>query len=144
MKVIDLNLLLYAVNRDSPQHAAGRSWLEESLSGEEPVGFPWAVLFGFLRLTTSARVFQRPLVPEQAVEIVGWLARPHAVPLAPGERHWEILRRLIASAGTGGNLTTDAHLAALAIEHDADLYSTDADFGRFATLRWVNPLAGSA
>lgn len=142
MKVVDLNLLLYAVNRDSPHHARAKAWLEQTLSDEDPVALPWVVLLGFLRLATSARVFPQPLAPEQALAVVdGWLARPALMPLPPGEEHWRILRDLLSRAGTAGNLVTDAHLAALAIEHGAELCSTDSDFARFRQLRCVNPLA---
>ena len=142
MKLLDLNVLLYAINRDSRHHEGARRWLERTLSGEEPIGFAWVVLLGFLRLTTSARVFASPLTSEQALEIVdGWLRRPSGVAVSPGEEHWRILRDLLMTAGTAGNLTTDAHLAALAIEHGAELCSTDADFARFRGVRWVNPLA---
>ncbi len=107
------------------------------------MGLAWAVVLGFLRLATSARIFPRPLDPEQALAVVdGWLARPCVTALAPGEEHWRILRGLLGESGTAGNLTTDAHLAALAIEHGAELCSTDADFARFPRLSWVNPLAG--
>lgn len=142
MKVVDLNLLLYAVNRDSPHHAQARAWLERMVTDEQPVALPWAVLLGFLRLATSARVFHQPLAPDQALGVVdGWLARPGVVALVPGEEHWRILRDLLVQSGTAGNLTTDAHLAALAIEHGAELCSTDSDFARFRQLRWMNPLA---
>ena len=142
MKVIDLNLLLYAVNRDSASHERAKAWLEGVLAGEEPVALAWTVLLGFLRLATSPRVFPRPLEADQALELVdGWLALPHVAPLVPGDEHWRILRDLIATSGTAGNLTTDAHLAALAIEHGAELCSSDGDFARFRALRWVNPIA---
>jgi toxin-antitoxin system PIN domain toxin len=143
--VVDLNLLLYAINRDSPQHARARPWLEQVMNGPDPVGLPWIVLLGFLRLSTSSRVFPAPLAPEEAVRILdGWLERPQVVPLAPGDRHWAVLRALLAECGTAGNLTSDAHLAALAIEHGAELHSTDRDFGRFKDLRWSNPLDAEA
>ena len=145
MKVVDLNLLLYAVNRDSPGHARARDWLERTLTNEEPTAIPWVVLLGFLRLATSARVFPQPLLPDQAVAVVdGWLARPSVLALAPGDDHWPILKQLLAQSGTAGNLTTDAHLAALALEQGAELCSTDGDFARFRQLRWVNPLAEEA
>jgi toxin-antitoxin system PIN domain toxin len=99
-------------------------------------------VLGFLRLTTSARVFARPIRSEQALAIIDdWFARPAVVPLSPTERHWTVLRDLLSEAGTAGNVTTDAHLTALAIENGAELCSTDADFERFKTLRWRNPLA---
>ncbi len=142
MKVIDLNLLLYAINRDSAQHAPAKAWLEHTLTNSEPVALPWVVVLGFLRLATSARVFNNPLSPAAAAEVVdGWLGAPAVVALSPGDEHWRILRGLLDESGTAGNLTTDAHLAALAIEHGAELCSTDADFARFRALRWVNPLA---
>lgn len=142
MKVLDLNVLLYAVNRDSPRHEAARAWLESTLSGEETVALPWVVLLGFLRIATSAHVLPNPITIDQAVSVVdGWLAQAPVVALSPGDEHWAILSRLLSEAGSAGNLTTDAHLAALALEHGAELCSTDADFARFPQLRWVNPLA---
>ncbi len=142
MKVVDLNLLLYAVNRDSIHHARARTWLEQVLSADEPIALPWAVLLGFLRIATSPRVLPHPLSVEQAIAVVdSWIAEPVVVPLAPGAEHWRILRELLAEAGTAGNLTSDGHLAALAIESGAELCSSDADFARFKKLRWTNPLA---
>ena len=142
MKLLDLNVLIYAVNRDSPAHEAARSWLEQTLGQDEAVGIPWVVILGFLRVSTGPRSMRSPLATDEALALVdGWLALPHVVVVSPGESHWTILRELLAVAGTAGNLTTDAHLAALAIEHDCEVYSTDADFGRFPRLRWVNPLA---
>lgn len=143
MKVVDVNLLLYAVNRDSAHHARTKAWLEAVLSGDAPVALPWTVVLGFLRLATSARVFPHPLEPQQAIELVdGWLARPQVVALSPGDEHWQVFKDLLTESGTAGNLTTDAHLAALAIEHGAELCSTDGDFARFRRLRWVNPVTG--
>ena len=141
MKVLDLNLLLYAVNRDSPRHADAKAWLEETLSGDERIGLPWAVILGFIRLATNARVVTNPVTTEQAVAVVdSWLGLASAAPLDPGEDHWRILRELLLDTGAAGNLTTDAHLAALAIEHGGELCSTDADFARFPRLKVVNPL----
>lgn len=108
------------------------------------IGLPWVVLLGFLRLATSAPLFGTPLDPDQALEIVdSWLCRPSVTVLRPGDEHWRALRTLIAEAGTGGNLTTDAHLAAMALEQGAELCSSDADFTRFPRVRWVNPLLGA-
>ena len=141
MKVLDLNILLYAINRDSPRHADAKAWLESAISGEETIGIPWVVILGFLRLTTSRQVFQRPLSTDEACGIVeGWLAQDSVIALNPGDEHWPTLHRLMREAGSAGNLTTDAHLASLAIENGAALCSTDADFARFPHLRWVNPL----
>jgi toxin-antitoxin system PIN domain toxin len=141
VKVVDLNLLLYAINADAPQHAKARRWWEETLNGDEQVGLAWPVVLGFLRLCTRAGLLPRPLTPRQALDTAGdWIAHPLAVLLHPGDGHWTILRGLVESAGTAGNLTTDAHFAALAIEYDATLYSTDSDFTRFKSLRFENPL----
>jgi len=142
VKVLDLNLVLYAVNRDSVHHVRAKAWLEATLSGDEPVAVPWVVLLGFIRVSTSDRVLPQPLTTEQALAVVdSWLAQPVVVPLAPGSEHWRLIRHLLAGAGTAGNLTTDAHLAAIAIENGAELCSTDSDFARFPNLRWTNPLA---
>ncbi|TXF13344.1 type II toxin-antitoxin system VapC family toxin [Pelomicrobium methylotrophicum] len=141
MILVDANLLIYAVNRDSPQHEPARKWLEEVLSGAETVGFPLVSVLAFLRLTTQPRVFERPLAPEAAIAYVDeWLSQPPARWATPGPAHWNVLRELLAFSGTAGNLTTDAHLAALAIEHGYTLHSADNDFRRFAGLRFFNPL----
>ena len=141
MRLLDLNLLLYAVNAESAQHGRARAWVEAAMNGAEAVAIPWVVILGFLRLATSRRVFDRPLDVEQACAVVdGWFARPNVVRLDPGPEHWRNLRTLFAAAGTAGNLTTDAHLAALAIEHECELCSTDADFARFPQLAWRDPL----
>jgi toxin-antitoxin system PIN domain toxin len=141
VKVVDLNLLLYAVNADAPEHASAKAWWESALNGEEQVGLAWGVVLGFLRLSTRRGVLPRPMAPARALDVVGeWVAHPLVTLLHPGDGHWEILRGLLSSTGTGGNLTTDAHLAALALEYDAALYSTDRDFARFGSLRLVNPI----
>jgi toxin-antitoxin system PIN domain toxin len=142
LKVPDANLLIYGVDESSPHHRHARPWLEELLSGTEPVGFAWSVLLAFVRLSTRAQIFVNPLSPEEAFDVVdGWLAQPSALVLHPTERHLAILRGLMEPLGTAGNLTTDAHLAALAIEHGGEVCSADTDFGRFRGLRWINPLA---
>ena len=141
MKLLDVNLLLYAVDESAPHHPRARAWLEEVLSSPETVALPWVVLLAFLRLTTRASVFARPLSPDEALDIVdGWLALPNVTVVHPGPRHAALLRELLAPLGTAANLTTDAHLAALAREHGATLCSRDADFGRFAGVRWFDPL----
>lgn len=143
MKLVDVNLLVYAADTSSTRNVAARAWFEGALSGNETVGLPWVVLLAFVRLTTRAAAFARPLTPATAMDIVdGWLASPTVTVPAPGRRHAAILRELLDGTGTGGNLVTDAHLAALAIEHGAELCSCDADFSRFPGLRWVDPLRG--
>jgi uncharacterized protein len=142
MILLDANLLIYAVNEDAPNHRQAKQWLEQALSGPQTIGFSWVVLLAFLRLTTRAGIFARPLESKQAFDLVdAWLARPSAIVVAPTLRHARALRDLLEPLGTAGNLTSDAHLAALAIEHGAELCSTDIDFSRFGGLRWRNPLA---
>jgi uncharacterized protein len=141
VKLVDANLLLYATDGRSPRHAAARSWLEEQLSGEDAMAFAWVVLIAFLRVSTSPRVFEDPLEAERAFDVVDrWLTQPCAVVVHPGDRHAALVRQLLRPLGTAGNLVSDAHLAALAIEHGAELNSCDSDFSRFSGLRWVNPL----
>ncbi|OQX10090.1 MAG: VapC toxin family PIN domain ribonuclease [Desulfobulbaceae bacterium A2] len=141
MMLLDVNLLLYAVNRNLPQHKHARSWLEKVLAGEQHVGLPWVVILAFLRLTTNPRVFEHPLTIDEAVEYINeWLAQPVVSAVVPGPHHWAVLRNLLSVSGSGGNLTTDAHIAALAIEHGYTVYSTDHDFKRFAGISHINPL----
>lgn len=141
MIVPDLNLLVYAYNLDAPHHHAARAWWEELLNGQVRVGLPWAVSLGFVRLMTHRTVLARPMAATEAVQRVrDWLARPQVEILDPGPRHLTILEGLLRAAGAAGSLTTDAHLAALAIEHQAELHSNDADFRRFAGLRWFDPI----
>jgi len=141
MKVVDINLLIYAINRDTPHHRQAKRWLEDSLSSEDPFGFTWIVILGFLRIVTNERIMPKPLAPETAIELVDdWLKQPPSTTIVPSHQHWSILRELLTPLGTAANLTSDAHLAALAIEHGARLYSTDNDFSRFKSLRWSNPL----
>ena len=136
----DINLLVYATDQESQFHEGAKAWLEEVLSGTEPIGFAWNVLLGFLRIST--RSVRKPLTAEQALGLVGlWLAQPNVSIIEPGPRHFELLSGLLLSVGTAGNLTSDAHLAAIALEHAADVYSADADFGRFTGLPWHNPVA---
>lgn len=142
MKLPDVNVLLYALDAGSRHHRGACAWLEDALSGTETVAFCWSVLLAFVRLSTRPVVFERPLGADEALDVVdGWLAQPNATLVEPTARHVAVLRDLLAGFGTAGNLTTDAHLAALAIEHGAELCSYDADFGRFPGLRWRNLLA---
>ncbi|MEX2261290.1 MAG: type II toxin-antitoxin system VapC family toxin [Bryobacteraceae bacterium] len=142
MILIDANLLIYAVNKDAPLHRTAKGWLERTLSGPETVGLSWNVLLAFMRLTTRAGVFRTPLPVETAFDVVeAWLSEPSVVVIQPGHQHLRLLRDLILRVGTGGNLTSDAHLAAIAIEHGAELCTTDSDFSRFPRLRWRNPLS---
>ena len=145
MKIPDANLLLYAVDARSPHHRPAKAWLEERLSASETFGLAWAVLIAFARISTHARIFTRPLTVAEAMDhIDSWLGQPSTTVVTPTDRHPALLRGLLEPLGAAGNLTTDAHLATLAIEHGAELCSADADFSRFAGVRWVNPLRAAA
>ncbi len=137
----DLSVLIHAHNLDSPLHSRAIEWWDQALSGDELVVLPWAVILGFVRLTTNRSVFASPLEVDDAVtRVEEWLARPNVRVLNPSERHFSILSNQLRAVGAAGNLTTDAHLASLAIEHDCTVYTTDADFARFPGLRWKHPL----
>ena len=142
MILIDTNIWLYACLSDTPHHPPCRTWLEDVLSGEERIALPWQVAISVLRISTQPKLLSRPLTMEQALQLVqGWLSHPLVEVLTPGERHWTILQQLLLQVGVAGNLSNDAHLAALALEHECSLCSADADFRRFPGLRWINPLA---
>lgn len=141
MKLPDLNLLLYAIDEGSPHHDRARLWLEETLSGTEQVGLAWSVLLGFLRISTNPVAFERALTAIEALDYIDeWRKQSVTSIVHPTAQHATHLRKLLTKLGTAGNLTTDAHLAALAIEHGAELCSHDADFSRFDGLRWTDPL----
>lgn len=136
----DINLLVYVYNDQAPAHTVAREWWSESLS-DKPVALPWIVMLGFLRLMTGRYVLDDPLPMEQAVShIREWLERPQVRIVQPTSGHLRLVEELASAAGVAGSLTTDIHLAALAIEHGAELHSNDSDFGRFPGLRWKNPL----
>lgn len=142
MILVDANLLLCAYHPRDPRHGACRAWLEATLAGGDLVRFAWLSLWAFLRIATNPRVFERPLSTSEAEAAVSfWLAQPCAGVLEPGERHWEILRRLLRDGQCSGPLVMDAVLAALALEHGATLQTTDRDFSRFPDLEWSNPVA---
>ena len=141
MKLPDVNLFLYAYDSESPRQQAAQAWVQEALSGTETVAVAWMMLLGFIRLSTKPAVFAAPLKVEAAIGFVEqWLAQPAVTVIHPTNRHAAVLRDLLAPLGAAGNLTSDAHLAALAIEHGATLYSSDNDFARFDGLRWIDPL----
>jgi toxin-antitoxin system PIN domain toxin len=141
VKLPDVNLLVYAADETAVLHEPARDWVEVTLSGTETVALAWLVLIGFVRLVTNPRVFRDPWGVERAFDVVdGWLAQPTVTVVHPTDRHAAALRDLLRPLGAAGNLTSDAHLAALAIEHGATLCSCDNDFSRFSGLRWVDPL----
>lgn len=139
MQLVDANVLLYAANSDSSRHEAARTWLEEALRSPRSVGFAWVVLLAFLRIATGP-IFPRPLTVEEAFTLVDdWLTARNSVIVHPTGRHLDLLRGLLAESGAAANLTTDAHLATLALEHGAEVVTFDRDFARFAGLSWRLP-----
>jgi uncharacterized protein len=141
----DVNLLVHAYNSDSSRHLAARGWLEGILGSQEPVGLAWAVILGFVRIVTQPRIVARPLPVAAAIGLArSWIAQPNATIVHPGDRHADLVFGFLERLGAAGNLTTDAHLAALAVEHQGELHTTDADFARFPGLRWRNPLAAGS
>jgi toxin-antitoxin system PIN domain toxin len=140
--LVDANLLLYAYDVSSPVHEPARRWLTEALSGQEAIGFSWQTMLAFLRITTNPKIFHDPFSIDEAVSIVDdWLSQPVTKLIHTGESHWTILCNLLLEAKVRGPLVMDAHLAALAIEHDMILVSRDRDFARFQGLSSANPLA---
>ena len=141
MIVPDVNLLVYAYNDAAPLHGSARRWWEGLVNGTERVGVPWIVAAGFMRLVTHRSVREQPATPMQAVDYVEeWFRFANVTPLNPGTEHLRLFRRALAAAGVGANLVTDAHVAALAMEFQAEVHSNDSDFSRFPGLRWRNPL----
>ncbi|MGI8524169.1 MAG: type II toxin-antitoxin system VapC family toxin [Nocardioides sp.] len=140
MKIPDVNVLVHALHPASKEHELSRRWLEQALSGGALVGFTWLVLIGVVRITTAPHIFEDPLRADEAVGwIRTWLSREPATLLAPTARHLEVLEELLAAAGRAGNLVNDAHLAALAVEHKAEIVTFDSDFARFPGVRWERP-----
>jgi len=141
MMLVDANILLYAEDAASPRHDQARVWWDEQLSGPGPVCLCWSVIDAFIRIGTNPRVFAVPRTLPQALRRVeSWMAQPCVRIVTPTERHWEVFHRMLVEGQAAANLVSDAHLAALAIQHGCVLMSTDADFARFPGLKWKNPL----
>lgn len=142
MRLLDANLLIYAYDSSSALNGRARAWVEDALSGPEPVRLSWNTILAFLRITTNPRVLENPLAMAEAIAIVDdWFAQPSVAVLEPGSHHWPILKKLLSASQVRGPLVTDTHLAALAIEHGATLQTTDRDFTRFPGLKFANPLS---
>jgi len=142
MIIPDVNILIHAYDSGFAHHRAAKEWWEEVLTAGHPVGLAWAATLGFMRIATHRGVLSKPLPVGDAVNLArSWLEQPGVRVVVPGDRHGEILFRLLEEAGTAGNLTTDAHLAALAIEYRAEIATTDSDFARFPGLSWSNPIS---
>jgi toxin-antitoxin system PIN domain toxin len=139
---VDTNILLYAEDALHPRHQQARAWWDSQLSGAGVVCLCWMVMSAFIRIGTNPRVFEHPLSLEQAVaRVQSWLDQPCTRVVRPTERHWHVFKQVLTDGQAVANLVTDAHLAALAIEHGCELASTDSDFARFSKLKWRNPLA---
>ena len=142
MILVDANILLYAEDSLHPRHQQAREWWDAQLSGTGVVCLCWSVLSAFIRIGTNTRVFEHPLSLEQALaRVESWLDQPCTRVVRPTERHWTVFKQVLTDGQAVANLVTDAHLAALAIEHGCELASTDSDFARFPKLKWRNPLA---
>lgn len=141
MIVPDINLLVYAYNVDATQHNTALNWWRGLLSGRESIGIPWVVSTGFVRVITIPGILTSPLTTTTAADYVSeWFSHDHIAPLNPGDGHMVLFRQNLAIAGSGANLVTDAHIAAVAMEHNAEVHTNDADFAKFPGLRWRNPL----
>jgi uncharacterized protein len=139
--LVDANILVYAHVNSFPQHAIAREWLDHQLNGSARVGLPWVSILALLRLVTNARVFEHPEpIADAWSQVRTWLGCKSVWMPEPTERHVDLLGELLTLPGVHGNLVPDAHLAALAMEHGLTLYSTDGDFARFRSLRWINPI----
>ena len=145
MIIPDVNLLVYAYCEGAPEHVPSRRWWEGLLNGQEGVGIPWSVTIGFIRIVSHPRLLERPVPAKEAIDCVkGWFLYTHVSPLIPGPEHLDFVEKLLTAAGAGGNLVPDSHIAALALEHNAEVHSNDSDFGRFSGLKWLNPLVRSS
>ncbi len=142
MILVDANLLIYAYVDTYRDYAKARDWLDDQINGDAPVGLPWDSLLAFMRIVTNPRIHAVPArIDDACGQVEKWLGAETTWIPEPGERHTEILMRLLRDVGVGGKLVPDAHLAALAIEHGLTLCSADNDFARFAGLLRINPLA---
>lgn len=141
MIFVDANILLYAEDTSNSHHQIAKNWWDEKLSGDDPVYLCWAIISAFIRLATSSRIFLRPMTVSDATQRVeSWFEQPPVRLAVPTKGHWKLFSSLLTEGQATGNLVTDAHLAALAIQYGCTLYSSDADFSRFSQLKWCNPL----
>ena len=143
MRIVDTSVLLPAVSPSLPQHRPARIALEAAINGERPVGLTWVVVNAFLRLTTKPGLFERPLTIDEAWKLVDdWRQHPNVRVVQETEEHARLWSELLQGAGSGGDLTTVAWIAAIALSHGASVLTLDSDFARFPGVRWENPLGG--
>ncbi len=143
MLLPDVNLLIYAHRAESPDHERYAAWLTALATGAEPFGLSDLGCSAFVRITTNPRIWDEPTELSDALEFIDRLrGRSTARPLTHGPSSWEIFGRLCLAARARGKLVADAYHAALAVEHGCELVTADADFARFAGLRWRHPLGG--
>lgn len=142
MILVDANLLLYAEDNLSEHHEKARDWWDKQLSGTDAIALCWPTLTAFIRIGTNARLHKRPLTLKEAIERVqSWIDQPCVRVIQATEQHWELFQKMLRAGNATANLVSDAHLAALAVEHNCVLHSTDTDFARFRGLKWKNPIA---
>ncbi len=141
MILVDANLLLYAKIKSFPQHIKAKKWLDEVLSSDTEIGFPWESIIAFVRISTNPRIFKRPISAQNAwKQVEQWLNCPFAWIPQPAKNHFQILERQISFCAADSGLIHDAHLAAIAISHGLTIYSADNDFNRFKEVSWKNPI----
>jgi len=141
MILVDVNLLIYAEDSLSEYHAAAHKWWDAQLSGAETVCLCWPVVTAFIRIGTNPRASRQPLTIKESIERVqSWFGQPCVRIIQPTEQHWTIFQQMLRAGNATANLVSDAHLAALAVEHNCILNSTDLDFARFRGLKWKNPI----
>jgi toxin-antitoxin system PIN domain toxin len=143
ISIPDVNVLVYAVDEQSPFHRPSNEWLTGALNGQSPVGFTWHALAGFVRIVTNPKITPKPRSVVEAFDsIESWLAQTPSRVIHPAATHLATFRRLVEAAGAAGNRTTDANLAAIALGHDGEVVSCDSDFGKFPGLKRFNPVTG--
>lgn len=144
MKLVDANVLLYALDRGAQHHHDSRAWLDRQLSGRETLLLPWVSLLAVLRISTHPRVYENPLRPSDVLDVIGaWLVQPSVIVPEPDAAHARRLHELLSATGSGGNLVNDAHLAALALQYRATVVTYDNDFSRFPGVAWERPVEPS-
>ena len=140
----DANLILYSYDLESLFHTVAATWWTKCLSEAEPVGLTHVILFAFLRLSTSPRVFTNPFPIKDAIkEVRAWSEQPNVRILPTGADHWQRVCQLLSQAGGSGNLVTDAQLAAFALEYRGTVHTADTDSQRFPGVSWFNPITGA-